>query len=345
MRRLAPVLLLTAFLPTCGGDDVPAKDWSNSPMMERAVDYCLKLAACSPDVDLLTTARCVDTMVDLSAFSNQVPTRRELNELLVLRDCYNAAKSCSQVRECVGIPSGNDLDECDLDNAANSCANRMGVSTLRRCVPSPNGEGGVWLEIDCTKYGLVCGFNDDNINLCVSDTCTVLEDPPTCEESTGDIEICGGVDPITGQSVGAIINEYQCSYLGMGCDLGPGDDPNDPLDDQPQCIGSGDECDPAQVGFACEGSVLSLCQPNVDPTTGNMASWDCAAGVIHHECNAGLGVCAKSASDCDPTTDRGLCDGPNLTVCVDGTPYTTDCRLHGIGDCGADTNGNFTCID
>lgn len=344
MRRLVLVLSLLMALPTCGGGDGPkAKDWSGSPLTEQAVDYCIKLAACTADTDFTTIPACVDSMLDLSAFPGSVPTRRDLSQLVVLRECYNHAKSCDAVRRCVGIPSGGELDTCNLGAAANSCAQKMGVSTLRRCVPAPSGEGGVWLEVDCTKYGLVCGFNEDNVNLCVSDTCTPLEDPPTCEEATGDMQVCGGTDPVTGMPVGSILNEYACGALGLGCDMNPGD-PADPNDDAPFCIGKGESCDPNAEGWACDGTTLSVCLLNLDGT-GNRGSWDCAAGAIHHVCDAAGTRCAVSAAECDPTVHPGVCDGSDLTVCVDGTPYTTDCRLHGLGDCQADAEGHGRCVD
>lgn len=335
---------MSTILPSCGGSDGPkAKDWSDSPMAERAVDYCIKLTACTADVEELTISACVDGMVDLAAFPGSVPTRRDLRELVTLRDCYNESKNCDDVRRCVGIPSGNDLEECDLDRAANSCRQNMGVSVLRRCVPAPGGEGGVWLEVDCTKYGLVCGFNEDNINLCVSDTCTQLQDPPNCDEESGDIEICGGVDPVSGQLVGQILNEYACGALGMSCDTDPAD-PDDPADDVPFCTGQGDECDPGTEGWACEGTTLQVCVQNLDGT-GNRASWDCASGTIHHVCDAVNQTCVVTTAECDPQTHPGVCDGEELTVCVDGTPYTTDCRLHGLHDCEADGDGHGRCVE
>lgn len=355
MRRFVFVLSCCALVltSTCGGSEgTKAKDWSGHELPERAVDYCIKLAACTDEAGDLTVGQCVDQMADLQAFSGQVPTRRQLRDLVELRDCYNRAKTCADVRRCVGIPTGEELEECDLERHASSCAQSMGVSVLRRCFPAPSGEGGVVVELDCTKFGLVCGFDENNKNRCVSETCTPLTHPPSCEEESGDIEVCGGRDPVTGLPVGSIINSYQCGALGLGCDTDPGDDPDDPSDDEPFCTGRGEECDPASAP-ACDGTTLSMCLPNLDGS-GSGASWDCAGGAIHHVCDADSARCTATATTCnadDPDGDGpeqphpGTCDDGDLTVCVDGELYTTDCQEHGLRDCIPDGDGRGRCVE
>ena len=341
MRAVAFVVGCVGVLATCGGDDGPkAKDWSGEPIVDRAVDYCIKLAACTEESEG-TIGACVETMLDLQTFSGQVPTRRTLSDLVDLRDCYNRAKSCADVRRCAGVPNSDDLEECNPELAASSCRQQMGVSVLRRCFPAPEGEGGVWVEVDCTKYGRVCGFDEDNNNRCVTETCIAGQYEPSCNESTGVISVCGGQDPVTGLPVGSLINEYACDALGLGCaaDLG---DPDDPQDDQLICIGRGEDCDPAEPP-ACDGAVLSACLPNLDGT-GSRASWDCAAGAIHHNCDASGFRCAKTEIICDPDTHPGVCDGHSLQVCVDGALENTDCRQHGVGDCEPDNEGHGRCV-
>lgn len=348
-----PLGFALAFLSTCGGSEgTKAKDWSGEALPERAVDYCIKLAACTDEAGELTVGQCVDQMADLTAFSGQVPTRRQLSDLVELRDCYNRAKSCADVRRCVGIPTGEELQECNMETYASSCAQRMGVSVLKRCFPAPSGEGGVVVELDCTKFGLVCGFDEQNKNRCVSETCTVGTHPPHCEESTGDIEVCGGTDPVTGFPVGSIINEYQCGALGLGCATDPGEDPDDPADDQLFCTGQGEECDLAEAP-ACDGTTLTLCLPD-GQGGGARGSWDCASGAIHLVCDAENVRCAQTTTTCnaaDPDGDGpaqahpGTCDSGDLTVCVDGELYVTDCQEHGLGDCVPDGDGRGRCVE
>lgn len=334
-------------LPTCGGGDgSKAKDWSGEELPLRGVDYCIKLAACTDEAGETTVSQCVDQMADLVAFSSNVPTRRQLADLVDLRECYNRAKSCADVRRCVGIPTGEELVECDLANYASSCAQRMGVSVLKRCFPAPDGDGGVVVELDCTKFGLVCGFDEQNKNRCVSETCTVTTHPPSCEEDTGDIEVCGGTDPVTGLPVGSIINEYQCGALGLGCTHDLGADPDDPADDQLFCTGQGDDCDQSDAPV-CDGTVLTACLPDGDGGF-KQGSWDCAQGAIHHVCDPAappVGNCVPSASTCVAEEYPGTCDGTDLTVCVDGELYTTDCQEHGLGDCVADGDGHGRCVE
>jgi hypothetical protein len=342
-------------LATCGGgDESKAKDWSGAPLPEQAVDYCIKLAACTDEGGDLTVGQCVDAMADLQAFSGSVPTRRQLRDLVTLRECYNQALSCADVRRCVGIPTGEDLETCNTATHASSCAQRAGVSVLKRCFPAPDPtpeHDGVVVEVDCTRFGLVCGFDENNHNRCVTETCTVMTHPPSCEEETGDLEVCGGTDPVTGLPVGSIINEYACSALGLGCDSDLGD-PDDPADDILICIGQGEECDP-NAPWSCDGSVLNACLQNIDGS-GASASWDCASGAIHRVCSPDLLTCVPTSSICnaaDPDGDGpgqphpGTCDGSNLTVCVDGELYTTDCEEHGLGDCEADADGRGACVE
>lgn len=343
MNRLSCALVCFGLLCTCGGGGgSKSKDWSGAPMTERAVDYCVKLAACTDEAEG-TIGACVETMADLQVFSGQVPTRRALSDLVVLRDCYNKARSCADVRRCAGVPDSDELEPCDLELSARSCREHMGTSVLRTCLPAPEAEGGVWVEVDCTKYGRVCGFDEENQNRCVNETCVPGNTPPSCDEATGDIRVCGGVDPVSGMPVGSLFNEYACGALGLGCEADLGD-PEDPADDQLVCVGEGESCDPAAEAPACDGTTLTACLPNLDGT-GNRGSWDCATGAIHHVCDAENFRCAVSGATCDPAAHPGACDGNELSLCVDGELVTTDCAEHGLGDCQPDAEGHGRCVD
>lgn len=349
MSRLACALVSISVLCACGGGGSKSKDWSGAELPLRALDYCIKLAGCTQGAGEGTIAECIEAMADLQAFliDGQVPTRRSLSDLVTLRDCYNQARDCSAVRYCAGVPEDADLPECDLEASADVCEERMGLELLRTCLPDPDGEGGVRVEIDCTRFGRECNFDEDNSPRCVARSCDPEEFEPVCDEETGDITVCGEVDTFTGLRAGLLLNVYVCGSIGLSCALFDEGDPETYADDWLNCVSTtGEECDPFAVAPSCDGSVLSACLQNPDGT-GSMASWDCARGSIHHTCSPDPPApgCAATNIICDPAEYPGTCDGSSLTVCIDGDLVETDCREHGLDDCEPDATGKGRCVN
>ncbi|MBI2898422.1 MAG: hypothetical protein HYY06_33030 [Deltaproteobacteria bacterium] len=323
MRQAGP-LVLFGLLLSCGGGNAPrARDWSDESLLDRAIDFCLKNAACTEDRTPI--AECVETTVDLQALPSSLPTRRDLEELVELRACYNRATTCQEVLDCAGVPTDDEEPrDCDPATFGASCATRMGVSLLRHCV------NGAVIETDCTKLGLTCAFDSEGKNSCVAETCNPGTYDMNCDEESGNLNMCGSIDG----GGGNMVYQYACGAIGMGCavDLGT----EDPGDEQAICTGREELCDPAATAAGCEGLTLTACIANFDGS-GNMARWDCAAGAIHRLCfidpASGGGSCAVTTDECDPALDQGSCDGTSLFVCVDGTMQTIDCREHGIATC------------
>jgi hypothetical protein len=320
MRTLAVVLLALATVTCGGGGNGKSKDWSGASLLERAVDFCVKQSACTDNET--TVAACLESMADLQALPATVPTRLDLEELQSLRDCYNRARTCEAVQDCAGVATTDDPKECDPATFGASCASRMGVETLKKCV------NGFVLEVDCTKLGLVCAFDSDGKNRCVDGKCNFIEYTPTCDAGSGALSTCGAIGA---PNPGSTVYDYECGAIGMGCALDLGD-PDDHADDIYVCTGREESCDPAGVAPSCDGTTLAECVQNLDGT-GNTARWDCASGAIHRTCDASVPGCTPTATTCDPTTDQGSCDGDNLVVCVDGTVQTIDCQEHGLATC------------
>lgn len=322
MRR--SVMLVVLGLGCGGGENRPrAKDWSEESLLDRAIDFCVKRAACTEDETPI--AECIEATVDLQALPPTVPTRRDLEELVDLRACYNRALTCQEVLDCDGVPTEDEEPkECSPDTFGASCATRMGVSILRHCV------NGVVIETDCTKLDLTCAFDSESQNACVAETCNPGTYDWNCDEENGNLNTCGSIDG----GGGNMVYQYACGAIGMGCavDLGePG-----PGDEQAICTGREELCDPAATAPACDQLTLTACIANFDGS-GNMARWDCAAGTIHKRCfvdpDSGAASCTPTIDTCDPALDQGSCDGSSLIVCVDGTTITISCPEHGLKTC------------
>lgn len=209
--------------------------------------------------------------------------------------CLASAADCDAARRCV-VDEG--VCAALIDGGVNGPRVCRGIN-LTACSPD------LGLTQACGLFGAACLERPSGLLGCGQFLCG--DDSQSCEGS------------FVIRCISGFGTELDCSSTNRRCAV---------IDGFAQCVGPGPACSKNR----CDGATLVQCDHGFER---RVRCADSRGPSSCREGDAGAACTLDSTPECEPSTWRDSCDGPNLIVC-DGLTQRIDCRQFGFSSCGVD---------